>query len=245
MPKPKCLPLQVAKDILLAYQPTFPKAERFLKLSETYPDVKFSCLIDNLKSAKSISQIFKNKQIEVYIDLNVGMNRTGILPENALDLVKDCEQLNALKIVGLHAYDGHVEDREVLKRKLKVKEIYHRIFNLKDAIEKDLNFHISIVVGGTPTFYLYAELDKSLQVSPGTFVFWDNDYDKLLPDLDFKFAAVLITRIVSIIDRNTICIDLGHKSVSSENPFPRVNFLDEREIYQKSHSEEHMVPNCC
>lgn len=50
-----------------------------------------------------------------------------------------------------------------------------------------------------------------------------------------------MVRVISIIDKKTLCLDLGHKSVASENPFPRVKFLTSPEAEAIGHSEEHLV----
>ena len=79
-----------APDVLLAYQPNEAKLARFIQLIVAYPDTQFSCLLDNLNTAQVIAQqAIKNKlEIAVFLDLNVGMNRTGIAPgEKALALV--------------------------------------------------------------------------------------------------------------------------------------------------------------
>ncbi len=77
-----------ATDILLAYQPVGPKTSRLAELVVAFPKVKFACLIDNLESAEQLSKTFEaaGKTVDAYIDLNVGMNRTGIVPELALAL---------------------------------------------------------------------------------------------------------------------------------------------------------------
>lgn len=75
-----------------------------------------------LMRQKNISETFaaENLMLDVYIDLNVGMNRTGIEPtEQALTLFEDCENLKAINIIGLHVYDGHIRDTNVAARKQK------------------------------------------------------------------------------------------------------------------------------
>jgi D-serine deaminase-like pyridoxal phosphate-dependent protein len=94
-----------AKDVLLAYQPVKSKAKRLLELSKKFRQTAFSCLIDNEDSAKNMSQVFKDEKMKVYIDLNIGMNRTGIKPHFALPLFRSCEGLFNIEITGLHAYD--------------------------------------------------------------------------------------------------------------------------------------------
>src|SRR5882757_6715583 len=96
-----------AEDVLLAYQPVGPKLGRFVTLIRKYPATKFSCLIDDLTIAREMDTVFSEAglNVPVYIDLNVGMNRTGILPgEAALHLYKQASKARGITPVGLHAY---------------------------------------------------------------------------------------------------------------------------------------------
>ena len=50
-----------------------------------------------------------------------------------------------------------------------------------------------------------------------------------------------MTRVISKVDDETVCVDLGHKAIASENPLTsRVAFLDIDAIVI-GHSEEHLV----
>ena len=97
-----------------------------------------------------------------------------------------------------------------------------------------------IVAGGTPSFPVHAR-HEDLECSPGTCVFWDAGYSSGLPDLDFLYAVVLLTRVVSKPGGRRICLDLGHKAVASENPHPRAVFPDLPDANAVGHSEEHLV----
>src|SRR5690606_28754844 len=92
-----------APDVLLAYQPLGPKAWRFANLIQAYPSVHFACLTDNEASAKHINHVAEENGIlmNIFIDLNIGMNRTGISPEKALPLVAFILSLKNVKLVGL------------------------------------------------------------------------------------------------------------------------------------------------
>lgn len=228
-----------AKDILLAYQPTVIKAKRLLTLSRTYADVLFSCVVDNEKTVRELSEIFKDQMLPVYIDLNVGMNRTGVLPENAYPVFQACQWAENIHIAGLHAYEGHIHHTDSTIRKKEADEAWELASAVKEKLQKELSYPLKVVIGGTPTFHLYGH-HQEVELSPGTFVFWDEGYRSLLPDLPFIVAAVVVTRVISKIDDCTVCIDLGHKSIASENPFPRIHFLG-MEAEGLSHSEEHMV----
>lgn len=231
-----------ASDVLLSYQPVGPKILRLVELIKMYPSTRFSCLIDNLQNAEAIAQVCQNNDIElnVFIDLNIGMNRTGIQPEDALALFKNVVRLKNIKIVGLHAYDGHIRDTDLAQRQHNSDTGFHRVLALVEEIKTVTNQPMTIVVGGTPTFPTHAHRDN-VECSPGTFIFWDWGYDHILPDEDFVYAALVLTRVISIVDNQTLCLDLGHKSVAAENPLPRVHFLNAPDATPVSQSEEHLV----
>ena len=230
-----------AKDVLMAYLVLGPKIKRLQMLQEKFTATNFSCLIDNYETAEQLSKNFINSPIKVYIDVNIGMNRTGILPENTFALYKDCVALKGIEIVGLHAYDGHVYDTDVAIRTGRASQVIELLSVVKNHIDTYSGNKVKLVVGGTPTFNLYASQNNDVEVSPGTFVFWDNGYNSILPDMPFLYAAVIVTRVISIIDKKTLCIDLGHKAVAAENPLPRIEFLNVNNVKQISQSEEHLV----
>jgi D-threonine aldolase len=230
-----------AKDVLLAYQPTGPKAERLNRLAQHYPETTFSCIIDDLAVAKLLSEIYSRSgtTLNVYIDLNTGMNRTGIAPGNAYALFQGLIKLPSINIAGVHAYDGHLKNPDLAKRKEETDIEFAQIKKLVDRIERDLQRKITVIAGGSPTFPVHAQ--RNVECSPGTFVFWDWGYAHQLPDEPFEYAALVVTRVISVVNRNTITTDLGHKSVASENPLPRVYYLNAPGSKPVSHSEEHMV----
>lgn len=232
-----------APDVLLAYQPVGPKVNRLLQLAKTYPSTHFSCVIDDFSAAKVISEKFSsnNLALDVYIDINVGMNRTGIKPtEEALKLFHDCEELNGVNIIGLHVYDGHIRDSNIAARKQKSDEAFQSIVELAKQIRTLTQKELHIVAGGSPTLPVHAER-VNIECSPGTFVFWDWGYKHSFPDEPFDYAALVISRVISVVDENTLCTDLGHKSVAAENPLPRVYFLNAPDAEPVGQSEEHLV----
>jgi D-threonine aldolase len=235
-----------APDILLAYQPVGPKAKRLLELVEDFPKTKFSCLIDNLGTASYLSRIFlsNNASIDVYIDLNVGMNRTGIQPSAALQLIDECQHLKGLTIIGLHAYDGHLRDPDYDTRKQRCDEAFAHVEKLAKAIHEKYHKEMIIVAGGTPTYSIHCKR-KKIECSPGTFIYWDKGYSDTLKEQQYKFAALVLARVISKPATDTICVDLGHKAIASENPIAnRVYFLNAPELTPIGHSEEHMVFKC-
>ena len=230
-----------AKDVLIAFPMVGPKIKRLQALKQKYPNTKFSCLIDNIDIAKDLSDEFINDKTDVYIDLNVGMNRTGISSDNALNLYKNALNLSGINIIGIHAYDGHIHDSDVLQRKHKADKVFQLISLVQLEIEKFAEKKLKIVVGGSPTFSIHALAHEDVEVSPGTFIFWDAGYKETMPDFDFLWAGIIATRVISIINETNLCLDLGHKSIAAENPLPRIKFLSNDEIIPIGQSEEHLV----
>ena len=72
---------------------------------------------------------------------------------------------------------------------------------------------------------------------------WDSGYGEHYPDLAFDPAAFLLTRVVSHPGPgNFVCLELGHKAVSAENPIEnRVRFPGLDVVRFVSQSEEHLV----
>ena len=229
-------------DALLAYPVVGPNMTRLLMLVQTYPATRFSCLIDSETSAQQLSTTFIDNPIDVYIDLNVGMNRTGILPADAPRLAAACANFPGLRLIGLHAYDGHVHDTDLPARTQHADAAYAQAETARQTIETAQSRPLTLIIGGTPTFAIHARRGAyQLQLGPGTFVFWDAGYAATLPDLPFQMAAVLLTRVISVVDDHTLTLDLGHKAVAAENPLPRVLFPDYPNARPVSQSEEHLV----
>jgi len=232
-----------AKDVLLAYQPAGPKRRRFIEVIEAYTGTEYSCLVDNERSASEISAQAIDNQIivPIFIDLNVGMNRTGIKPAGALELYSFCNTLAGLSLKGLHAYDGHIHDSDFEVRRKRSENTMQPVHQLIDDLQKQGFEKPLLIAGGSPTMPVVKEIEGA-ELSPGTFVYWDKGYGDAYPEQPFKPAALLIARVTSLPENGKICIDLGHKSVSAERPLhERVFFLNAPELKFVSHSEEHLV----
>jgi D-serine deaminase-like pyridoxal phosphate-dependent protein len=236
------LAINNAPDVLLAYQPSGPKLERLMQLIRTYPATHFSCLIDNVSSAEHISKVAARNEliIDVFIDLNIGMNRTGIYPEDAVELYMVCAALPGINVKGLHAYDGHVHEADLHKRIKHCDKCYEAVAKLQRRLRKK-GYEPMIIAGGSPTFPIHAPREE-IEVSPGTFIYWDRGYQLKCHDQPFLTAALVVARVISLPTPTTICIDCGHKSIASENELSkRVYFLNAPELKVIGHSEEHLI----
>ncbi len=235
-----------APDILLAMQPVGANIKRFFDLMDTYSESQFSALVDNSDTLNALSEMAQSKEVVVslWMDINCGMDRTGIFPdENAIALYSQMDADPNVEAKGLHAYDGHINHTDVLEREKACDHAFASVIHLKNNLESEGNKVNAIVAGGSPTFPFHAQRE-GVEASPGTTLLWDAGYGNLFPEMDFLPAAVLLTRIISKPGNSILCLDLGHKHIAPEMSFPRVQFLNVDNCIQKGQSEEHFVLEC-
>lgn len=235
-----------APDVLLAMQPVGPNIERFFQLMETYPKTRFSALADHPNIVEEMGKRARQKKrpVALWMDVNTGMDRTGILPdETAVGLYLKMYAHSHIEVMGLHTYDGHIGNTDASEREKRCDTAFGSVLSLKNKLASQ-NIEVPrIVAGGSPTFPFHAQRE-GVEASPGTTLLWDAGYARLYPEMDFLPAAVLFTRIISKPTKGILCTDLGHKWIAPEMPFPRVRFLDKEDWHQKGQSEEHFVIEC-
>lgn len=220
------------KTVLLAHQPVGPKIEKLEKLIQKYPDTQFSTLVDNQKTALLLQAL--HSKPDIYIDVNNGMDRSGIKPGKTLaDLIDFINKDTSLTLKGLHVYDGHLHQNDL---SIRTEEAVKGLKKVKKYFG-----NLEIVAGGTPTFSVHKN-NPRLICSPGTSVFHDWGYGEMLEEQDFQPAVLLVTRVISKPTEGIITIDLGHKAVASENPIDRrFKLLNLNDYELLSQSEEHGV----
>lgn len=238
----KCASLQEArllaeiqvKDVLLAYPLSGPAQVDFLHLQRLFPQTRFSVLIDHPDQVKQ----WKEKEaaiVSVFIDLNVGMNRTGIAPALAKALYQTLDE--NFQFRGWHAYDGHLHAENLETRKQEVDAAFAAVQHLLDDFSKRKD--LEIICGGSISFPVHAQYPERT-LSPGTTLLWDQGY-KSFPDLDFEIAAVVLCRVISKPQEDLLCLDLGHKAVASEMKEMPVYFQQIPDATVTMLSEEHLA----
>jgi D-serine deaminase-like pyridoxal phosphate-dependent protein len=230
------------RDVLIAYPLVGPNVGRLAKLIEQYPDTTFRVVVDNPIAARALSQGVRGP-LAVLLDLDIGMGRTGIAPgDAAVALYAEVDRLPNLVLDGLHAYDGHVRDPDPSARAKHAGQGIDATLRLRDRLIA-LGLPVPrLVMGGTPTFPIHAAIDDpDVECSPGTCIFHDASYSTSFPDLPFRPAAVIFTRVVSRPRPGRICLDVGYKAVAADPVGARVQLLGVPEAKIVGQSEEHLV----
>ena len=228
-------------DILFAYQPHNQKLNRLIELIKKYPQTKFSMLVDNEDTARVLNQKANENDLvlDVFVDVNVGMNRTGFPNlDNLETFARGLQGYKKINLRGFHVYDGHLKNKDWQERTKDCENYFQILEEIRNKIGKD---SFEIVAGGSNTFPFYAKFTTAV-CSPGTFVLWDDNYAENLPEQKFLPATVIVAQVVSIPKPNHICIDIGSKKVSSEHTIDkRLRILNYDNLKQISQSEEHFV----
>ncbi|WP_445383992.1 D-TA family PLP-dependent enzyme [Robiginitalea sp. IMCC44478] len=232
-----------AGDVLVAYPLVGPGPERFLQIQKAYPRTRYSCLVDHFHTLERLHKLAEKKadSFEVFLDLNVGMNRTGIAPgKTAFELYAALCKDPFVHPRGLHIYDGHLRNPDPLKRTAECDQVFAAVLDLKDQLKK-AGFPVdTVIAGGSPSFPIHARR-KEVELSPGTTLLWDARYASSFPEMPFLAAATVLCRLISKPSEDILCLDLGHKALAAEMPFPRAVIPGLEGATQISQSEEHLV----
>ncbi len=229
------------EDILLAYPLLGPSIGLWFELVEKYPGSRLSVTLDAAMALSRLEEAARqaNKKVDVFLDIDNGMHRTGIEPAKARPLIDSILRSDNLEFRGLHIYDGHVHERDLAERKKHCDLDFEAVEKLVDHLELEGIEVQEMACGGTPTFPIHAT-HASRTLCPGTPLLWDAGYSSTIPDLDFLHAAVLAGRVISK-PVEKLCLDLGYKALASEMKHPRLRFLDLEIPEVINHSEEHLV----
>ncbi len=229
------------RDILLSYPLWGPDIQKYIDLILEFPETRFSVTVDAFAACADLTMaaIQNNMVLDVFIDIDNGMHRTGASPDEAFDLATKINISEWLNLKGLHIYDGHIHISDFKSREKKCEKDFAPVTDLVNQL-KSVGINAGeLACGGTYSFPIHANYhDRTL--CPGTPLLWDAGYKNSIPDLDFLNAAVLIGRVISK-PNQYICLDLGHKSMAAEMPQPRVEFLNIKVDGIENQSEEHLV----
>ena len=234
------------QEVLIAYQMVGPNVKRFRQLVDKFPATRFACLVDNPMSATALEEAITgaDRCVGVLIDLDSGMNRTGIeLGPQAIELCEMLLSMDKIEVDGLHWYDGHNRQVDEHERAVAVNTGWNQFIKFRDQLLMSGLPVNRIVAAGSGSFPILAEKSEpNLILSPGTTTYWDADLHERFPEMNFKPALGILTRVISCNRHGHLTLDVGHKSCAADQPagkrlhFPTIP--DAKELLQ---SEEHLV----
>jgi D-serine deaminase-like pyridoxal phosphate-dependent protein len=198
------------------------KVGRLVELFRKHPRVQI--VVDSENGATSIDTALRDsgieKPIQVLIDLDVGLHRTGVAPESALALAQHISTLGHLKLIGVQGYEGHLQ--HVHNRKEREKQCRASMAMLTGAatLLRGKGFNIQVVTtGGTGTAEFCATSPGVTEVQPGSFIFMDSDYRNAVGSY-FSHSLTIISAVISKSEsERRVTIDAGLKTLTTDSGF--------------------------
>ncbi len=235
-----------AKDIVVAYSMMGANARRVRELAASLPDKRISALVENAEQIKA----WEGSDISLFIDLNGGMDRTGIEQERAEAVVQLARAIEAAGLVfrGLHYYDGHMSKyQDLATREIMAHQGYDQLMQLVAALNSAGLIVEEVITSGTPAFPCSlsyppcADAPFVHRTSPGTVVYGDfTSIGQLPAEYGYRPAAVVVSTVVSQPTPQRITSDAGHKAVSADAGVPTCTVLGHPELQPAKPSEEHL-----
>jgi D-serine deaminase-like pyridoxal phosphate-dependent protein len=234
-----------AKDVLLAYPSIGANARRVLGIAEEFRAVRISVLAENEEQL----QQWRGSRVGVFLDINPGMNRTGIEEGHGGKIFSLVRAIGGggLEFRGLHYYDGQHREPDERERIKAAHHGYHRLLEIVREIERMGVRVPEVITAGTPTlpasvcFAGFQHADFVHRVSPGTVVYTDaSSLAQLAETYGYRPAVLVMTRVVSHPRAGMVTCDAGHKAVSADSGVPTCVVVGHSELTPLSPSEEHL-----
>lgn len=234
-----------AADILVAYPMVGANARRVREVAQQFSSVRVSVLVENREQLRQ----WIGSSVGIFLDLNPGMNRTGIEPDQAEKIVRVIRHAAdlGLEFRGLHYYDGQYGGFEERERTAAAHAGYDALLALAAETRAAGLSVPEIITAGTPTFpgsltyQGFHGKDFIHRVSPGTIVYGDATSLAQLPhDWNYAPAALVVSRLVSRPHSGVITCDAGHKTVSADAGVPTCVVVGHPQLTPLSPSEEHL-----
>src|SRR5262249_59389415 len=134
------------------------------------------------------------RTLDVLLDIDSGQHRTGIAPgDGAVALYELLGRLPGVRPGGLHVYDGHNHQESYVERQAAATNQLRPVLELRETLEKKGLPVPRLVLGGTPTFPIYARMDyPGAELAPGTCILHDHGYGSRLAHPSWVLPAALL-----------------------------------------------------
>jgi D-serine deaminase-like pyridoxal phosphate-dependent protein len=234
-----------ATDALLAYPTVGANARRVLEIAQRFSQTQISALVES----KEQIRVWAGSRIGLFIDVNPGMDRTGIQQDRVEEIVQLARAIQAagLTFRGLHYYDGHLSKYDYRERGQVAHRGYDRLMQIVSGLGQSGIAVAEVITAGTPAFpcsLSYGPFTNAAFVhrtSPGTIVYSDcTSLVQLQAEYNYRPAALVVSTVVSHPAPRRITCDAGHKTVSADAGVPTCAALGLPDLKPARPSEEHL-----
>ena len=205
-------------DIFVAYPVvTEAKIRRAILLNER---VRLILGVDSLEGARTLSSVAGGEgvAVEVRLEVDTGLKRTGVRPREAVALAGEIAKLENLDLTGIYTYRGAVLENGVPTLDLE-KAGYQEgalMVSLANQMRESGIELEDVSLGSTPTAKYAAEVEGVTEIRPGTYVFYDRMQAELGACSLEDCAARVLATVVSRPTPDLAIIDGGSKTFATD-----------------------------
>ena len=238
------------KDIFVAYPIVVPsKIKRVIELAKT---IRIIVGVDSFEGAERLSAaaLASDIKLEVRLEIETGLCRTGVTQANALELALQIGGLANLRLTGIFTYRGAMlQGLPTLDLRAAGLEEGLLMSTVAEELRANGVEITDVSVGSTPTGIFAAEVQGVTEVRPGTYIFYDRMQAQLAVATLEQCAAVVVVTIVSMPAEDRLIIDGGSKTFATDvqpnsKPLNLVGFghiLNDPSAVLQRMSEEHGI----
>jgi D-serine deaminase-like pyridoxal phosphate-dependent protein len=234
-----------AQDVLVAFPCMPAQARRIREIAAQYPQVGISVLIEDESQLEPLD----HGPVGAFVDINPGMNRTGMDQSAAAGLLRlvNAMQTRGIRFRGLHYYDGQHHQTDLNERRAAAFAGYGQLLKLVEELAEHGHPPPEVITSGTPALPCALEYpgfqDASFvhRVSAGTVVYNDlTSLGQFPAEWGYQPAVMVLATVVSHPAPDRITCDAGHKSVSADAGVPTCAAWNCRALEPLNPSEEHL-----
>jgi D-serine deaminase-like pyridoxal phosphate-dependent protein len=205
-------------DIFIAYPlVTDTKIRRAIELARRLKNVTIG--VDSPEGARRLSAAAtaEGRVLDVRLEVDTGLRRTGVPYEGAVDLARQIHALEGLDLTGIYTYRGAVlGGSPTLDLERAGVDEGHLMVSLADRIREEGIDLEDVSLGSTPTAQYAAEVDGVTEIRPGTYVFYDRMQARLGACSLDECAATVVATVVSRPSEDLAVIDGGSKTFATD-----------------------------
>lgn len=203
------------EDITLAYPVVGRgKLERLSRLA--HDAERLALVADSLEVAQGYATVAvaAERTIEIFIEIDSGMHRTGASPEQALELARFITAEPGLAMRGILTHAGHAHDAVDHRGIGNVaREEALRMRQTRDLLEQHRIPVRVVSAGSSITAPYFLPGDGITEIRPGTYVYNDmRTLSNFACTID-EIAASVLTTVVSVSDE-CVVVDAGSKTLT-------------------------------
>jgi D-serine deaminase-like pyridoxal phosphate-dependent protein len=205
------------EDLFVAYPVVgADKGRRLLALAE---GIRLAVGADSVEGAATLAGVFRaaGRTLDVLLEIDVGLGRTGVAPAQALDAARAIGSLPGLRLRGIFTHAGHVYvtadggARTAIGRS--EGEVMAAVAEGLRAGGVEVE---EVSVGSTPTVPRSRAVAGITEVRPGCYVFHDATQVNLGSCTLDECALTVLATVVSVPARGRAVIDAGSKTLSKD-----------------------------